>query len=238
MKILAIDTATEACSVALSIGASMIARWAVPGRGHATLLLPMVDEVLSEAGLPGLRALDAIAFGRGPGGFTGVRIATAVAQGLALGADLPVIPVSDLAALGLQALDRCRDRWPDAEQMDVAVALDARMGEVYFARVRADGNGGVQCVAEQVVAPERLSPIDLPLGLRVGAGHGFGAHPSLADRLGGGFREVWPELLPRAHEIARLARADWQAGAAIDPADAHPVYLRDDVATRSGAPRA
>ena len=122
MRLLAIDTATQACSVALLDGETLITRYEEPGRGHAELILPMVDEVLKEGSLQ-LKALDCIAVGRGPGAFTGVRIAISVAQGLAFGAGLKIVPVSDLAALAQRVA-----RTPDART--VVVCMDARRGEV------------------------------------------------------------------------------------------------------------
>ncbi len=128
MKILALDTATEACSAALRIGSETIERFEVLGRGHAERLLPMVQEVLAEGGVA-LSALDAIAFGRGPGSFTGLRIGAGVTQGLAYGAGLRVVPVSDLAALAAQAA-------VSSGQPNILACLDARMAQVYWGSLR------------------------------------------------------------------------------------------------------
>ncbi len=122
MRILALDTATEACSAALLLHGEVLERYEVLGRGHAERLLPMVQEVLAEGGVA-LAALDAVAFGRGPGAFTGLRIAAGVTQGLAFGAGLPVVPVSDLAALAARAAVHHGRR-------HVLACLDARMGQV------------------------------------------------------------------------------------------------------------
>lgn len=226
MKLLALDTATEACSAAVYQDGVVLERYAVLGRGHAEHLLPMVDELLGEAGL-GLRALDAIAFGRGPGAFTGVRIAVSLAQGLALGADLPVVPVSDLAALGRLALDET----PGADT--ALVCLDARMGEVYWASVQGRRDGGVDLSGEHLGPPGQVV---LPASARtvVAVGHGWSAYPELAARFGDRIRSSRPELLPRAVQIARLGALEVGAGRTLRPDDALPVYLRDDVATRSG----
>ena len=223
MKLLALDTATEACSAALVLDGRVAERYAVPGRGHAERLLPMVDELLAEAGI-GLAALDGIAFGRGPGAFTGVRIAVAVAQGLALGAGLPVVPVSNLAALARGALD-------DAAEPVAVPCLDARMGEVYWAEARARPDGGVDLLAEGLAVPAGVAPGATRF---VGAGHGWSAYPELVARFGDRAVAVRAELLPRAAWVGRLGALALAAGGGLDPAQAAPVYLRDEVATRSG----
>ncbi|MEI8299343.1 MAG: tRNA (adenosine(37)-N6)-threonylcarbamoyltransferase complex dimerization subunit type 1 TsaB [Pseudomonadota bacterium] len=231
MKLLAIDTATEALSVALLHDGEVDGRFEVIGRGHAERLLPMVDEMLAAAGWS-LASLDAIAFGRGPGAFTGVRIAVSVAQGLAFGAGLPLIPVSDLAALGLQALLQART---EGHAATAALAcLDARMAEVYAAVVRRRADGGVDLLSEQLLRPELVSLDVLDGGeTAVGAGHGFSAHVSMAPALGSRLVATYPSLLPRAHEIARLAALEFAAGRVVAAEEGQPVYLRDDVATRS-----
>ncbi|MBS0394921.1 MAG: tRNA (adenosine(37)-N6)-threonylcarbamoyltransferase complex dimerization subunit type 1 TsaB [Proteobacteria bacterium] len=231
MRLLALDTATEACSAALLVDGALATREAIIGRGHAEQILPMIDALLAEAGI-GLAALDAIAFGRGPGAFTGVRIAVGIAQGLAYGAGLPTVPVSDLAALGAQALARAtREALPATEAL---VALDARMGEVYAARVRPDPLLGVTLTEERLAPPTAV--FLLPAGegtARVAAGHGFSAYPELASRMAPLVGAVWPELLPRAAEVATLGAQALRAGRIVPPEAAEPVYLRDDVADRS-----
>jgi tRNA threonylcarbamoyladenosine biosynthesis protein TsaB len=223
MKILALDTATEALSAALLVDGEVHARHEVIGRGHAERLLPLADELLREAGLS-LGALDAIAFGRGPGAFTGVRIAISVAQGLALGAGLRLVPVSDLEALALDAL-----RGGTAEQ--ALACLDARMGEVYWGRARRAADGLTMLEAEGLARPEDVPA--LAAGVRaVGAGHGFRAYPALGARFAG-LEAVYPELLPDAVAIARLAAREVAAGRTLAAAEVEPVYLRNDVATRS-----
>lgn len=238
MKLLALDTATEACSAALWIDGAVASRDELLGRGHAERILPLIDELLAEAGLS-LAALDAIAFGRGPGAFTGVRIAVSVAQGLAYGAGLPAVPISDLAALGLRALDRALEERGAPGADEALVALDARMGEVYFGRVRPSASQGVVLLEEGLAPPEAafLAPPEAGL-VRVGAGHGFSAYPPLGERLGAGLAIVWPELLPRATEIAALGVRAYALGLAVPAEQAAPVYLRDQVASQSGRPRA
>src|SRR5687768_8030078 len=199
MKILAFDTATEACSVALGIGDRAVERYAELERGHAGELLPMIDAVLAEGGVT-LASLDAIAFGRGPGGFTGVRLAASVAQGLAYGAGLGVVPVSDLAAVA----ERVRSLSPMARH--ILVANDARMREVYWASFRAEAallpQGG-----EHVTAPG-LVELPAPDAARswAAAGRGLRAWPELARRCQAAGAAVHPDLLPRASEILDLAR--------------------------------
>ena len=223
MKILALDTATEACSVSLGIGDRVIDRYLELERGHAEQLLPMVDAVLAEGGLT-LRSLDAIAFGRGPGGFTGVRLAVSVAQGLAFGADLGLVPISDLAAVA----QRVAHMNPDAGR--VLVVNDARMREVYWAAFEIQA--GVISLAVEHVGP--ASTVELPEGSSwVAAGRGLKAYPDLAARCRERGVNVFPELLPRATEILDLARPAVAAGQILDPAIALPVYVRDRVAEPS-----
>jgi tRNA threonylcarbamoyladenosine biosynthesis protein TsaB len=216
MKLLAIDTATERCSVALIVDECVIERATQTPRGHAELVLPMVEDVLAESGLS-LRQLDGLAYGRGPGAFTGVRIAVGVAQGLAYGAQLATVGISDLAAVAQQfATVRAR----------ILVCMDARMNEVYWCRFAGTPEGLVQPTApERVDRPEAVDPADAT----VFAGTGFGAYPQLAAAHAG--IAVHTAVLPHAREIARLAAAELRAGRGEPPEQAKPVYLRDQVAT-------
>lgn len=222
MKILAIDAATEACSAALRVGATLTERYEVIGRGHAGRLLPMADELLREAGLTP-RDLDAVAFGRGPGGFTGLRIAAGVAQGLAAGGGKPVLPVSNLAAVAAGAA-RAHGH------SQILVCMDARMGQVYWAAF--DCRGERPCA----LTPEHLSDpggVELPTGVTMfGAGHGFSAYPALSDRLASGLAGIDDAALPRAGDIACIGAADLAAGRGLPAARGLPVYLRDDVVHR------
>jgi len=225
VRILAVDTATEACSAALLDGERLLMRYELVFRGHAERLLPMVDELLQERGIP-LAALDAIAFGRGPGAFTGVRIAVSIAQGLALGTGLPLIPVSDLRALAAAALVRSTD----ADH--ALVCLDARMGEVYWGLARRTG-ADCTLLGEGLATPDAV-PTPPAGAWVVAAGHGWSAYPRLVDRLGAGLVGSWPALLPDAGTIAHLAVEEFRLGRTVGPEAAEPVYLRNDVATRSG----
>ena len=231
MKILALDTATEACSAALVCGGEIVERYEVIGRGHAERLLPMVQDVLAEAGVA-LAAVDAIAFGRGPGSFTGLRIGAGVTQGLAFGADLPVVPVSDLAALAARASTQRGERY-------VLACLDARMAQVYWAAFDcADVNAPVALTAEAVSDPgevrlpaiNELQKGDSPLFF--GAGHGLSAYPALHTLLGPGLAGYDAELLPHAREIALIGAQVFAQGGAVGAEQALPVYIRDDVAHR------
>ncbi|HED40783.1 MAG TPA: tRNA (adenosine(37)-N6)-threonylcarbamoyltransferase complex dimerization subunit type 1 TsaB, partial [Chromatiales bacterium] len=143
MKLLAIDTATEACSAALSINGEISERYEIAPRQHATLILPMIDSLLSEAGIT-LAQMDAIAFGRGPGAFTGVRIGVGVVQGLAFSIERPVVPVSSLAAMAYGAMAKFN-------ATNVLAGIDARMGEVYWGAYQRSSDGGMREVGEESV---------------------------------------------------------------------------------------
>jgi tRNA threonylcarbamoyladenosine biosynthesis protein TsaB len=223
VKVLALDTATENCSAALLINGNLRTREILLGRGHAEHILAMVSELLADADVA-LQELDAIAFGRGPGAFTGVRLAASVTQGLAFGAAVGVVPVSDLQALAqrLLLLEPLSER--------VLVCTDARMREVYCGSFeRSPGGLAVALGAERVVAPQAVKlPASWDAAQAVGVGSGFGAYPELCSALPG--LPVRAGLWPRAAEIAQLAVAEVSAGRTVAPAQALPVYLRDDVA--------
>jgi tRNA threonylcarbamoyladenosine biosynthesis protein TsaB len=184
----------------------------------------MIDELLAEAGTS-LGTLDAIAFGRGPGGFTGVRLAASVTQGLAFGAGLPVVPVSDLAAVAQRLVGE------GGAPHRVIVCNDARMREVYWACFEHPEGLATLVGEERVAPPETVTvPSAWTSGAIIGAGRGFSAYPELRNRLESRLAAVHERLLPRAHEIAVLAVPVLQAGKAVTPEQAVPVYLRDDVA--------
>ncbi len=222
MKILAVDAATEACSAALLLDGALTERFEVIGCGHAGRLLPMADELLRIAGLE-LRDLDGIAFGRGPGGFTGLRVAAGVAQGLAAGAGRPIVPVSNLAAVAAGA-----GRALAADR--VLACMDARMGQVYWAAYENSLDIPRAASAERLTVP---GEVDVPVGPPwQGVGHGFSAYPEIATRLGARLAGVDASVLPRAGDIARIAAMDLAAGGGMPPAQGQPVYLRDDVVHR------
>lgn len=224
MNLLALDTATEACSVALSIDGQVIERYTTEPRVHAARVLGMIHECLAESRIP-LSDLQVIAFGRGPGSFTGVRIATGVVQGLAFGLQCPVIPVSTLA--GFAATAR---RLHDLRR--IAVCLDARMGECYWGTFEVSVSG----IATPAGAERLAVPADLPLPdgddwLAVGSG--WDTYPELASRMGSRVARVEADLLPAASDLIATAVAAYAAGATVAAEQALPVYLRDRVAWRS-----
>jgi tRNA threonylcarbamoyladenosine biosynthesis protein TsaB len=217
--LLALDTATEACSVALLHDGKVLTHYEVIPRLHAQKLLPMIKDLLAEAGI-GLSALDGIAFGRGPGAFTGVRIAIGVVQGLAFGLDRPVLPVSNLAVLAQRAL-----REQGATQ--VAAAIDARMDEVYWGCYR-EVAGEMKLVGEEAVMPPELAALpSAATGDWFGAGTGWGYAGRIAVSVVG----QDATLLPHAQDLLTLGTFAWDRGEAIIADDAQPVYLRDKVAT-------
>jgi tRNA threonylcarbamoyladenosine biosynthesis protein TsaB len=225
MRVLALDAATEASSVALLSNGELMVRIVDSGKSSAQQILRLVEEVLAE-GQVSLAMLDGIAASIGPGAFTGVRISVAVAQGLAFGAGLRVAPVTTLEALALQVLKE-----PGAAQEPGAAlaCLDARMGEVYWGCFTADAARGVIESGALKVGP----PASVALGLEgrhIGIGRGFSAYPELA-RIPG--VEILPGndlALPNAREFARLGALRLAAGGGLDPADLKPLYLRDKVA--------
>lgn len=224
MKLLALDTATENCSAALLIGAQLIEREFESARGHAEHLLPMIDALLSEAGVR-LGALDALVFGRGPGSFTGVRLAASITQGLAFAADRPVVAVSDLAAVAQRALTIA----PDCAA--VLVCNDARMGEVYWAPYTRRGALAAPAGPERVSPPAAVLPP--PVAGMAGAGRGFAAYPDLAAQARVGVPVGWERLLPRASDLLRLAVPEVKAGRVLRAQEALPIYVRDAVAKPS-----
>ncbi|WP_312255852.1 tRNA (adenosine(37)-N6)-threonylcarbamoyltransferase complex dimerization subunit type 1 TsaB [Stutzerimonas nitrititolerans] len=217
--LLALDTATEACSAALLHDGEVLSHYEVIPRLHAQRLLPMIQTLTAEAGIA-LSAVDAIAFGRGPGAFTGVRIAVGVVQGLAFALERPVLPVSTLATIAQRA-------YREHAVERVAVAIDARMDEVYWGCYRAS-QGEMQLAGlEAVLPPEQAQ---LPRGVSdewFGAGTGW-CH---AAQIPTPVSAMDASLLPHAEDLLCLASFAWQRGEAVEADQAQPVYLRDNVAT-------
>ncbi len=223
-RLLAVDTATEACTAALGNSGRIVESHIYGPREHMQQLLPMIDALLDDAGV-GLRDLDAIAFGRGPGSFTGVRIGLGIVQGLAFATGLPLIPVSTLATLAQSAVG---DVVAPGDR--ILAAIDARMGEVYWGWFELDVERRVVAVsAERVSPPEQ---VELPaVGVAwIGVGTGW----CYVDRLPAGARLVDATLLPHAGALLRLALPLWEQGATVSAEEAVPVYLRDDVAWPQG----
>jgi tRNA threonylcarbamoyladenosine biosynthesis protein TsaB len=216
MKILAIETSSDACSAALAIGDEVYEVFRVAPREHTQLILPMIEEVLAQ-GECVLSQLDAIAFGRGPGAFTGVRVAASVTQGIAFGADLPVVAVSSLAALAYYG-----HRMFNASH--AVVATDARLGEVYAACYAVE-----YCKAELLGIERVIKAEDFPLvehGQWLAIGNGWGVfQQQLAARVTAQLSNIVSDVYPRAHDIACLARH----GQRVSAEQALPVYLRDNV---------
>lgn len=228
-QLLAIDTSSEACSVALQWGDATLFRFTDQPRKHAELILPMVNEVLQEAGVT-LAQLDAIAFGRGPGSFTGLRIAAGTVQGLAFGADLPVVPVSSLAGLAQRAFREWG--W-----QKVHAAFDARMGEVYWGSYCRTGDDewtlqGLECVATpgNLLQASQLQPMHDWSG----AGSGWVYRQDIEPLLGS-LQHCEPTLLPHALDLLPLARKAFARGQIVTAEQVVPVYLRNNVAMKPAA---
>jgi tRNA threonylcarbamoyladenosine biosynthesis protein TsaB len=237
MKLLSVETATEACSAALIINGTVTEHYLKTQRDHTLLILPMIDSLMAEAGLKP-RDLDALAFGRGPGSFTGVRIAAGIIHGIALGADLPVVPVSTLAAIAQDFFDenelqgtsyRVQGR---LEAVEVAfTAIDARMGEIYWGVYRRSEQGYAELIGNESVTP--ADSIEFPDLTGAGIGTGWGAYrQELMQRLDFRVSRIETDNLPRAGAIARLGVHGFELGLAVDVEQAMPVYLRDKVAKK------
>lgn len=220
MKILALDTATAACTVALMIGSEITERFVLAQQQHAELILPMIDGLLSEAGI-GLKQLDAIAFGQGPGSFMGVRIATGVAQGLAFGADLPVIPVSTLQTLAQTA-------YQETGCTDIVVGWDARMQAIYWGIYQANRLGLMMPLqADALNSPPEIAIPATKQWLLAGNAWSVYSH-DLPQLL-----ESYPkntELFPHARAMLALAAVLYSEGKVRNALEVEPIYLRDQVA--------
>ncbi|CAI8832862.1 tRNA (adenosine(37)-N6)-threonylcarbamoyltransferase complex dimerization subunit type 1 TsaB [Kosakonia quasisacchari] len=223
MRILAIDTATEACSVALWNDGITFAHFELCPREHTQRILPLVRDVLGDAELK-LTQLDALAFGRGPGSFTGVRIGIGIAQGLALGAELPMIGVSTLATMAQGA-------WRKTGATRVLAAIDARMGEVYWAEYQRDENGvwhgeETETVLKPEAVTERLQQLN---GEWAMVGTGWPAWPDMSNNSTATLRDG-EILLPAAEDMLPIARQLLAAQKTVAVEHAEPVYLRNEVA--------
>lgn len=223
MKLLAVETSTDACSAALFVDGRIEEKFQIAPREHTRLLLPMIDALMAEAQLKP-QQLDAVGLSRGPGSFTGVRIATGVAHGIAFGSDVPIVLISTLAAIA-QAFFKQQDA-------EVAfTAMDARMDEIFWAVYRRNHLGLAELVGEEAVTPAACAQLQELNGFGVGSGwavHGDVLQKRLADRVQGVICEVWPS----AACIAQLAVNAYANGLAVPVEEAMPVYLRDKVAKK------
>ncbi|MDG2525868.1 tRNA (adenosine(37)-N6)-threonylcarbamoyltransferase complex dimerization subunit type 1 TsaB [Stenotrophomonas sp. HITSZ_GD] len=220
MNVLAFETSTEACSVALHTAGGTIERFELAPRRHAELALPWAQALLAEAGLSRAQ-LDAIAVGRGPGAFTGVRLAIGIAQGIALALDVPVLPVSTLEVLVRRA---------PADATRVLASIDARMGEVYAAAFAREGDGWRALDEERVLAPHAVALPD-DAAHWYGVGTGFAAADGvLAQRLAPWLRGVDAQALPHAADVIALALPRLAAGQGMAAEKIEPAYLRNNVA--------
>lgn len=228
MKLLAFETATEACSVALHVDGQVRERFEIAPRRHAELALPWAQALLEEAGIARTE-LDAIALSRGPGAFTGVRLAIALAQGIALAIDRPIIPVSTLKVVAASLVLPYGSE-PAGGRQHILAAIDARMGEVYSGAFVREGADLLPLSRETVSAPDA---VQLPDGDQRwhGAGTGFAASDSaLQAHLQPRLASVDAQVLPHASDLAQLASLAFKRGEAIAPERVEPAYLRDNVA--------
>ncbi len=220
MYLLALDTSTEACSAALCLNGQLLERSELAPRRHGELILPMIDSLLAEAGIS-KQQLDIIAVGRGPGSFTGVRLGVSLAQGIALGLDLPIIAISSLAALALEAPN---------DDAAILAAIDARMNEVYVGSFRRCCDGLVEPLDKEWVGKADAYSITASPAWH-GVGSGWQAHrEELLGLLPGVPRDILAERFPQAKNVARLAAPLWAIGKTCSAEQLQPVYLRNKVA--------
>jgi len=221
MKLLALDTSTEACSCALYLDGEIQDRSLLAPRQHTNLILPMAEELLVEAGLKPTQ-LDGIAFGRGPGSFTGLRIACGVVQGIAFAADIPVAPISSLAALAQAA-------YIELGAKKVLAAIDARMKEIYWGTFVLDQKNIMQCEGEERVCVPTAVNLSGD-GQWYGVGSGWATYQDkLIAKLGNIISDFHGEKYPQASAIIPLALAAFQAGQIVNAEEALPIYLRNKV---------
>ncbi len=223
MKLLAIETVTECCSVALLVGNEVFAISEVAPRRHNEIILPMCEQVLAQAEV-GLTQLDAIAFGRGPGAFTGVRLAASVTQGIALAQDLPVVPVSSLAVLAQAA-------YHTHQASQVLSCIDARMQEIYYALFNVNEHEIMQVVDEEHVIKPSLMKIDVNENC-FGVGSGWQSYADVLLKRCGKNILYAADAQPQAEFVARLGKHHFQQGLSVSAVEALPVYVRDKVADK------
>ncbi len=223
MKILAVDTATEACSAALLIDGDIQERYQLAPREHTKLILPMIDSLMAEAQI-NTQDLDALAFGRGPGSFTGVRIATGIIQGIAFAADLPVAPISTLAAIAQGCIE-------STTHNVIFTAVDARMNEIYWAVYHRNPENFVELVGKESVTP--IQTIEYTGSKGFGIGSAWKIHETaMIKQLSNFLIDYDANHLPKASTIAKLGARDYSLGKTVPVEQAMPVYLRDKVAEK------
>ncbi len=223
MKLLAVETATESCSAALLLDKEIFAVSEIAPRRHNEIILPMCEQVLAQGQIK-LSQLDAMAFGRGPGAFTGVRLAASVTQGVALAHDLPVVPISSLAAMA-QAIYQTK------QATQVLSCIDARMDEVYIGLFSLNKDNIMQIVEpEQVIQPEMIN-MDIDENC-IGAGSGWLKYAEVLQHRCGAQISYDGKVFPQAEYIAHLGNYYFQQGKAVSAVEALPVYLRDNVASK------
>ncbi len=224
-KILIIDTSTEACSVALEVEGNLYEDYQVAPRQHGDLVLPMVDSVLQQANLK-LSELDCIGYGQGPGAFTGLRICVSIVQGLAFGAEVPVVGCSSLQAMAQFAHD-------NHHQKDVLPAIDARMGEVYWAQYQAQDGLMVLQGDEKVIRPEDVTIANKSQSSYYATGSGWETYQSeLTDVLALEIKQEAATSFPKASAMLPWVKAQLALGKAQPAELAQPVYLRNNVAKK------
>ncbi len=223
MKLLAVETSTDACSAALFINGDILEKFALAPREHTKLIMTMIDELMAESQLKP-QQLDVVGLSRGPGSFTGVRIATGVAHGIAFGADVPVVLVSTLAAIAQGFFNQHEDNLS-------FTAMDARMDEIFWGVYQRNSLGLAELLGEEAVTPPNNVIFPERSGFGVGSGwaaQGEALKKRLTDRLQGIVSDIWPH----AACIAQLGAYDFANGFAVSVEEAMPVYLRDKVAKK------
>ncbi len=226
MKILAIDTATEACSAALIIDGEINYQYQLAPREHTSLILQMIETLLQQADIK-INNLDALAFARGPGSFTGVRIATGIIQGLAFASDLPVIPISTLASIAQLTYDNHQHEY-------VLAGIDARMNEMYWACYQLAKNKLMIPVSEEQVSAAQNVTIRAEISTHwCGAGSAWDSYSAiLQTNLSNQIKHVYADYFPHSTSIAKLAAYAFEQGLSVPASQALPVYLRNNVAKK------
>lgn len=226
MKLLALDTSSDACSVALQLDNTISETHVVEPKQHTRLLIPMIRDSLRDAGVQ-LQDLDAIILGNGPGSFIGMRIAASVAQGLAFGSGLKIVPVSSMAAVAAEVMETY-------SAAEVIVAQDARMNEAYLGIYRNDGDGIPTAVTDEMLQP--IEKIDVLAAANASelfaAGHAWEKYPALLELNRAAIAELVDVRYPKARYLLGLGMRAWQAGVAIAPENLAPAYIRTKVAEK------